>query len=169
MSLDRLRAPLVIILVLVVQLCILDNIKIHYAHPDAMLLIGIAAGMVRGPEKGAVLGFVSGLVTDLFVATPFGLSALVFTLVGFGVGLLQTSLLRPSWWVGSLTAVAASAGGVVLFAVIGATVGQGQMIHDNLPAIVAVVALANGVLAGPMVRLLLWALPEVPAAYTGGA
>lgn len=163
----RLRLPLVIILVLVVQLCLLDGIQIHGAHPDAMLLLGIAAGMARGPERGAAVGFAAGLLEDMFVPTPIGFSALAFTIVGFAVGTIQTGLIRPSWWLGPLTAIAASAVGVALFALIGAIVGQGQMLHDNLPAVVVVVSLANGVLAGPMVRLVSWSMPEVPAAYPG--
>jgi rod shape-determining protein MreD len=165
--LARLRLPLVVVLVLVVQLCVLDGVRIHGAHPDAMLLIGIAVGATRGPGKGAAVGFVAGLVTDLFVVTPFGLSALAFSLVGFAVGMLEASLVRPSWWLGPLAAAVASGAGVVLFAVVGATVGQSQMVHDNLAASVVVVAVANGILAVPAMRLVSWALPEAPAAYTG--
>jgi rod shape-determining protein MreD len=167
-GLTRLRLPLVVVLVLVVQMTVLVGMRIHGAHPDAMILIGICAGMVAGPSMGAAVGFGVGLVTDLFLETPFGLSALVFMLVGFAVGMLQGSLLRPSWWVPVVAAVVASAGGEVLYAVVGATVGQSQMLHDNLPWIVGVVAIANGVLALPMMRLMAWAIPEEQTAYSLG-
>src|SRR5205807_513217 len=79
--------------------CVLAGIHVHRVRPDAMLLVAVLAGLVAGPEKGAVTGFVAGLLADLTLQTPFGLSALVLSLVGFGVGMLQTGILRTSWWI----------------------------------------------------------------------
>ena len=54
-------------------------------------------------ERGAVARVRrSGLLTDLlFLETPLGLSAMVYCLVGYGVGLLQAGVLRSSWWLPS--------------------------------------------------------------------
>lgn len=167
-GLVRLRLPLVVLLVLIVQMTVLLGVRIHGAHPDAMILVGICAGMVAGPSMGAGVGFGVGVLTDLLLDTPFGLSAFVFMVVGFAVGMLQGGLLRVSWWIPVLVALVASAGGVVLYAAVGATVGQSQMLHDNLAWITGVVAVANAFLAIPMMKLVSWAIPEEPAAYTLG-
>ena len=75
-----------------------------------MLLVAVAGGLVGGPVRGAVLGFAAGIAIDVFLRTPMGLSALVFTLVGYGVGVVSTGVLTPSWYLPMLTASIASAG-----------------------------------------------------------
>ena len=75
-------------------------------------------------ETGSVVGFVAGAVADLFLPTPFGLSALTFSLVGFAVGSVQEGLLRAAWWITPVTVFVSSAVGVILFAFIGAVVGN---------------------------------------------
>lgn len=165
MMINRLRLPLVVVAALVVQLSVLSGLRISGVHPELMLALAVSVGLVAGPARGATAGFFIGLVTDLFLVTPFGLSALTFTLVGFGSGLLQASVLRPSWWLPPVITLAASAAGVLLYAVIGATLGQRQMLHDGLAAIVAVVALANAVLAPIVMRVVGWAFPEGEASY----
>ena len=157
----RFRLPLALLLVLVVQSSALRDLRVRDVHPDGLLLFAVAAGIAAGAELGALVGFLTGLVADLFLQTPMGLSALAFALVAFTVGTLQSGLIRAAWWITPLTALLGSALGVVLFAVIGAVLGQGQLVSDELPTIVAVVAVANAVLSLPAVRLADWALAGV--------
>lgn len=164
---SRTRLFLVIVALLVLQTTVLVGLRVHGAHPDVMLLLAISAGIVGGPRRGALVGFAAGIAADLFLDTPFGFSALDYTIIGFVVGSLQTTLIRPSWWLTPVTATLASAVGVVLYAVIGATVGQSQMLHDNLTYIVIVVSVTNAVLAVPVTRLVAWAMPGEPATYAG--
>lgn len=163
------RSALVVAVALLLQTTIVLDLRVAGAAPDIMLLLPIAAGIVAGPVEGAVVGFVAGLAADLLVPTPFGLSALVGTLVGFCVGAATGSFARDYWWFSSAVALAASAGGVMLYAVLGAVLGQEQFLHVGLGAVVAVVALANAVLAAPAVRLERWALaPPGVRASAGG-
>jgi rod shape-determining protein MreD len=133
-------------------------LKIRGAHPDLLLLLPIAFGFVGGSERGAAMGFVTGLLADLFVGTPFGLSALVYTLVGFGVGMTESDRVGGGWWITPLIATSASAAGVLLFAGLGAAVGEGQMLHEHLVTVTIVVAVVNGLLAAPTARLARWAM-----------
>ena len=49
-------------------------------------------------ESGAWVGFWAGLLADLsLTATPLGLSALTYCLIGAAVGALRTGLLPESW------------------------------------------------------------------------
>lgn len=159
MSSARFRLPLALLLVLTLQSSLFDDVRFRGVHADAMLLFAIAAGIVAGAETGALVAFATGLVADLFVQTPLGLSALAFALVAFGVGALQGTLIRASWWITPVTALLGSAAGVVLFVVIGAVLGQTQLVHADVPLIVATVAVLNAVLSLPVVRLAGWALP----------
>ena len=153
----RFRVPLLLFTAVVLHLAVFSNLRIAGAAPDLMLLVAVAAGLVGGPVKGAVLGFASGLVVDLFLRTPMGMSALVFTFVGYGVGAVSTGVLSPSWHLPVVTTAVASAAGVVLYALVGAMLGE-PMVTRRLGVIVAVVAVTNALLALPVIRLVRWAL-----------
>ena len=156
---DAARSTLVIVVTLVLQHTMVDTIRIDGAHPDLMVLLPVAAGYSAGAERGAVFGFVSGLVADLFLPTAFGLSALVGCLLGFGTGLATQSLVRSSWWLAPLAAVAATAAGLGGYAILGAVLGDPAMVRVYLAPSLAVVTPAAALLAIPAVRVLAWALP----------
>jgi rod shape-determining protein MreD len=162
----RFKLPLLVLVALVVHAQLLPDVRVAGVQPDLMLLIAVAGGIAAGPSAGAALGFVVGMLTDLlFLETPLGLSAMVFCLVGYGVGLLQTTVLRASWWLPLVTALLACAAGEALFACIGTLFGQGHLVTDRLPLVVAVVGLLNAVLAiivVPLVRRAFRA-PDTPA------
>jgi rod shape-determining protein MreD len=153
-----LRMVLVVAIALLVQTTIILDIRVGGASPEIMFLLPIAAGIVAGPVEGATVGFVAGIAADLLTPTPLGLSALVGTLVGFGVGAISGSLVREVRGLPTLVALGASAAAVMLYAVLGAVLGESQFLHVDLAVVVAVVAIANAVLAGPTVRLMRWAL-----------
>jgi rod shape-determining protein MreD len=155
----RARLPVAVLVVLTLQSSLFDGVRFRGVHADAMLLFAVAAGIVAGPERGSLVAFATGLVADLFVQTPLGLTALTFALVAFAVGTLQGTLIRAAWWITPVTALLGSAGGVVLFVVLGAVLGQTQLVHRDVPLIVATVAVMNAVLSLPVVRLAGWALP----------
>lgn len=152
------RVVVLTALALLVQWTIGLDIRIAGVHPDFMILLPMAAGMAAGPDEGAVVGFVAGMAVDLLLPTPFGLSALVWCLVGFGVGAVTGNLTRQVWWFRPAVALAASAAAVMLYAVLGAVLGQEQFLHVDLVGVVLVVSVANAVLAAPAVALLRRAL-----------
>jgi rod shape-determining protein MreD len=153
------RLSLVTVCAIVFQLTVLDELKIHGAHPDVMLLVAIGAGLAAGSQQGAVADFAVGLVADLFVDTPFGMSALTFVLVAFCVGLAPTGPAeRLSPATRFATAVLASAGGTLLFAGIGYILGEPQILRANIVAVVAVVTLGGAVMAIPVLGAVSWAL-----------
>lgn len=158
----RLRVPVVVLLALVLQQTVWGDVRVAGVAADGMLLVAVAAGMVGGPERGALVGFVTGLATDLFLLTPFGLSALVFSVLGYTVGASTTVFVRAAWWIPVLTGFVASVVGELTFAVVGAMVGQGHLVSPRLATIALVVGLLNGALAPLAVRLLHWALPGGP-------
>jgi rod shape-determining protein MreD len=154
----RVRTGIVLLTVLLVHLSLLTRIDPGGIRPDALLLLGILAGVVAGAEAGAVVGFFAGLAADLFLQQPFGLSALAYTLVGFGVGSLQAGVLRATWWIPVATAFVASVVGVVLYALLGAMVGKTHLVQPRLLAIALVVGAMNAVISVGLIRLLTWAL-----------
>ncbi len=146
-----------LIIALLLQTTVLVRLRVFGVMPDFMLLVAVAAGITAGPTRGAALGFASGMVIDLFLPTPLGLSALVFTLVGYGVGVANLGVLRAAWYIPMLTAGGASMAGVALYAVAGSVLGE-RMLTEHLVTIVVVVGSTNAVLAPVAVRLVGWSL-----------
>ncbi len=171
--LSRFRLALLVLLVLTIQRTILDGVVIDHAHPDAMLLVPLLIAYLEGPEKGAVAGFVIGLLTDVFLPTPFGLTALTLTVVAYYVGALKPNGQQSQVkWPVPLVVAGASAVQVAFFAVLGRILGQPAMLTNGTVAIVAVVAIANGVLALPVLKAVSWAVGDAshrrrPAARRG--
>lgn len=157
----RLRVPLLIATALVVQLTVLTRFTVIGVKPELMLLVAVTGGVVGGPVRGAIVGFASGMVIDVFLRTPMGQSALVFSLVGYSVGVLFTGVLTPTWYLPLVVASAGSAAGAVLFALVGAMLGE-PMVTSRLGRIVAGVALSSVPLAWPTARAVAWALVTDP-------
>ena len=153
----RLKVPALVLLMLTLQTTLFSGLRNAGLHADTMMLLPITAGIVGGAESGALVGFLTGLTADLFLQTPFGLSALAYCLIGFGVGTVQGNVIRAAWWIAPLTALVASAAGVALYALVGAMVGQSQLLRGDLPVIAGWVAVINTPLAVPVVKLMEWA------------
>lgn len=173
-----LRAAVKVALLLVVaigaQTIFGADLRVETVAPDFMVLLAVLAGFVGGPQTGAMVGFASGAVADLFLqSTPFGLSCLAFCLAGFAVGWVTSMLLRPHWWLVPLVAAAGTVVGVVLFVVIGYLVGQAQLVAPGKTWLVQVAfieALYSAVLGLPVATLVGWALSDKgPRTVAAGA
>lgn len=153
----RARAVLAIVAVVVLQTSLFSRFRVAGAVPDAMLLLAVCAGITGGAERGALVGFGAGIAIDLFLeTTPEGLSALVFSLVGYAVGVLVEGTVRASSWVPVVTAAVASAAGEVLFVLAAVVVGSGTVIAPRLAAVALVVGVFNAALAPAWLRLAGW-------------
>jgi len=149
--------PVMLLGALLLQTTVLARMRLFGVMPDFMLLVAVAGGIAAGPTRGAALGFASGMLIDLFLPTPLGLSALVFTLVGYGVGVANTGVLRSAWYIPVLTAGSACVAGVALYAVVGSVLGE-RMLDGHLATIAVVVGVTNAVLAPVAVKLVGWSL-----------
>ncbi len=153
-----LRVALVIFVVLMVQQTVMVALRIGGAHPDLLWLLPITAALLDGPETGAIVGFWAGLSFDLVLPTPFGLSALVGCLLGYSVGALTTAADPRAAWLKPVAALAGSIAADMLFAVLGAILGQGEMVQVDFPAVILVVGVSSVVLVLPVSRMMRWAL-----------
>ncbi|HEX2698681.1 MAG TPA: rod shape-determining protein MreD [Acidimicrobiales bacterium] len=155
---SRLRLAIVLLLALTLHQSLFVTLRVDDAHPQVMLLVAVAGGLLAGAERGALIGFAAGLLADLFVQTPLGLSALTFALVGFVVGSLQTGIVHTAWWIAPVTALLASFSGILLYGVLGAIIGQSHFVSPRLVIVAAGVGAMNAALAVPIVRAMAWAL-----------
>jgi rod shape-determining protein MreD len=152
-----LRWFVVLFTTLLLQTTLVARLPLFQERGDIVLLIVIAAAIVGGPQLGSVIGFVFGLSFDLMLQTPLGLSALTYCITGYAIGALQSGVLRTTWWIPVLSAVAGSAIGVVTFALLGDLLGQDGLVSGRLAAIIGAVAIINAVLVHPALRVVRWA------------
>jgi rod shape-determining protein MreD len=154
------RVALIIFVVLMVQQTVMLALRVGGAHPDLLWLLPITAALLDGPETGAIVGFWAGLAFDLVLPTPFGLSALVGCLLGYTVGSLTTAVDPRAAWLKPVAALAGSVAADMLFAVLGAILGQQQMVQIDFVSLFLVVGISSVVLVLPVNRMMRWALAE---------
>jgi rod shape-determining protein MreD len=152
------RVPLVLVVALGLQTAVVTDLRLFDIAPDIMLLLAIAGGLAAGPERGAIIGAIIGFAYDLFLQTPLGLSALVYGFAAFAVGLLSTGTIRSTRWIPVFATAAASAGALVVYAVLGSVFGLERAVSLRLVPMVLVVSLVNALLALPALAVMRWAL-----------
>ena len=150
------RTSLILVIALTIQLGFAPGLQVFGVQGDLLLLVAIGGGISAGPDRGAAIGFAAGLAYDLFLQTPFGLSALTYAIVAYLVGGLQDSVLRAAWWIPVLTATAASMLGVILYGVFGTVLG-GDLIGLELVRVALIVGLLNTIAAPLVVKAMGWA------------
>lgn len=149
------RAGLVLLAALVIQITMLSDLRLLGALGDLMLALTVAAGLTGGADRGVTWGFATGVLYDLMLDTPFGLSALTYALVGYAVGLAGSALMRTSgWWP---VGVAAVAGAVqaTLYTALANLLGD-AFPFGHLPAIALVMAAWCALLVLPLIRVMWW-------------
>lgn len=151
------RTALIVLVTLVLQVTLFSRFSYEGARPDLMILLAVVAGFRLGPERGAIIGFAAGVSFDIVLSTPLGLSALVYTIVGYAVGATTAGMVRTSRWAASAVAAVGSAAGMVLYALVGAVLGEPTLSGPSLASIVVLVAVVNAVLAPLADRALAWA------------
>lgn len=146
------RYFLLIVSLVVLQTALFPSLRVLGAAPDLLLVATIAVAYERGADAGAVFGFVGGLAIDCFLASPLGVSALTFSLVGYGVGVFQSGLLRSSRWIAPILGGVGGLVGGALWVTVAAIAGQDDLFTGHSARIVAVAALYDAVVA-------LWVFP----------
>jgi rod shape-determining protein MreD len=142
---------------LVVQVAVLNQIVVWGAHPDLLVLFPVAAGLVQGPQRGAIVGFVAGLAADLVVQLPFGLSPLSFVLAGFVAGLLGKATAAGDITLAeALRCALLGTATAALYALIGTAVGQPGLLSSQTGRALVIVAVGAAVLSVPVLSMMRW-------------
>jgi rod shape-determining protein MreD len=142
-----LSLPLLVFTAIVLQRTGVGQLTIDGVHPDLVMLMVATIGVWRGREVGAVSGFFAGLVVDAFLTTPFGVSALVYTVVGYLAGEIERRDDEPVWALKILTVGLASLAGEGLIAIVLYLLGLPDPMKAHLVVEVVVVGGVNLVLA----------------------
>jgi rod shape-determining protein MreD len=148
------RLPALAVVVVTLQTVVISQLRLFGASPDLVILCAVAAGLVGGPQRGMVAGFVFGLTYDLALTTPFGLWTLVLCLAGFVVGLTRNEAIRDNRWLQAGIVFVASAAVVVGYATVATIFGSEGIFTLTLIPTAIVVAIVNAALTAPALRVL---------------
>lgn len=154
------KVSLVIFIAVALQVSVAAQLPVAGVIVDLVLIVTIGAGLGAGAQAGAVTGFAAGLVIDLLGIGPVGLTSLVYTLVGYAVGVSQDGVLRSSRLIPLASAVVASVVAVFGYALVGEVIGQHLFAVTDVPRVALVVAVATAVLCLAARRVMGWAFSE---------
>ncbi|MFH9348133.1 rod shape-determining protein MreD [Kitasatospora sp. NPDC017646] len=138
---------------LILQVSVFGRLQLPGATPDVLLLIVVGLAMVYGPTGGCLVGFSAGLLADLAPPSDhaIGRYALVLCLMGYVAGLLRPEHGRQHSVSSALLAVGAAAiASTLLYAMVGALVGDTAARHVGLGGLV-ISALLYDLLLAPFV------------------
>ena len=143
------------------QYTLFSQFRIAGVSADLFLVVAIAAGIVAGSERGAVIGFICGICLDLLIVTPFGLGAISGLAAGLVAGLLEGATIHSARWLTAAITFISSGVGVLAFAVAGALLGRPDLLSLRVFTVMVVVGASSALLVFPAVRVCRWADPEV--------
>ncbi|GHH92574.1 rod shape-determining protein MreD [Streptomyces capillispiralis] len=164
-----------VVVALVIQVSVLARLHLPGAVPDLLLLTVLGLALVYGHVGGALVGFAAGLLADLAPPADHaaGRYALVLCVIGYLAGLVKPETGQVKSATGPMAVVVAAAvGSTLLYAGVGALVGDTAARHVGLGSLLFTAALYDLLLAPfvvPGVMALARRAENDPLAETGSA
>ena len=78
---------ILILLFYLIQVTFGNAIGIGGITPNLLIILPVLFGFFKGRNEGMLVGFLSGVMYDLFFSSLFGFSALVFVYIGYFSGI----------------------------------------------------------------------------------
>jgi cell shape-determining protein MreD len=129
---------------------------------QVVLTFAASAGAVAGPERGAITGFVVGMLFDLSIGTPLGGSSLTMGTAGYVAGWCDVIRVETTWWLAAGFVAVGAAIGEAGVPVVRRFIGEEDAFVPEMWTIIPVVAVASAVLSVALVPLARWALRVAP-------
>jgi rod shape-determining protein MreD len=158
-------AAAVFVTAFVLQVDVVNRLSLPGGRPDLLVLGVLSLALVGGPTYGAVLGFLIGLAADALPPADhtLGRLALAYAVVGYAAGLVEDVEERSV--ITTIVVVAgASAATVVLFAGVGALLGDPRVTASAVGRSLGATVLYDVVLAPFVVPLVTGAARRVEPA-----
>jgi rod shape-determining protein MreD len=123
-----------------------------------VLAFAASAGAAGGPERGAIAGFVLGIMFDLAIGTPLGSSSIAMGLAAYIAGWVDVIRIDTTWWLAAIFVGVGAGAGETAVPVIRRFTGEEDAFVPQMWTIVPVVAVAAAILSIPFVPLARWSL-----------
>ncbi|MBD30100.1 MAG: rod shape-determining protein MreD [Acidimicrobiaceae bacterium] len=151
------KEVLVLIVLLILQLELFASIRLFGVMPEIMLGAAVAAGWHGGPTDGAVIGFLSGFLVDLYLASPMGLSALTYALIGYLIGMISELIAEDvERIVRTVISLVGIVLGLVTFVLFGELIAEPNLYNKNFGKILVVGGLYTGLFIPVLHFLMEW-------------
>ena len=144
------RVGALLLVAVVLQLSGLSQLTILGGHADVVVLTVAAVAYYAGSVSGSATGFAAGFLLDLLSGATMGVSSLVLTAVGYGVGRFR-EVRDPSHGLLPIpVGAAATAGWVTAFAAVSLMLDIGARVSPLVIRDMIVTVLLNALLALPI-------------------
>jgi rod shape-determining protein MreD len=152
----------VICLAIVAQAVVFRYVSVDGVVPNLALIVVVVAGIARGPQFAAVLGFAAGMLLDLAPPADHvaGRWALALVLVGYVAGRVRQDA-RSSPLAAVLLVGAASFIGTSLYALSGFVLDDGALPVAETLRVIGISVLWDLMLAPFLVPALLWFVDRI--------
>jgi rod shape-determining protein MreD len=153
-----LKLGLVCLVALILQLTVFVDVRLGSVAPELLALVAILAARIVGPDRGVNIAFFAGLLWDIYLPTPLGLAAVSFAVCAFVIGSMESGMFHDTRTQAVVLAGVGTVAVVILYALLGALVGEDSLVSRDLVGIALRAGAANSVLAliaDPVVR---WAV-----------
>ncbi len=147
---------LVVVIALALQSTVLARLTLLGVIPQLVLVVVVSLAYLDGERVGVVAGFAGGLLQDLLLPQSIvGLTALVYTLIGYGVGYMRQYSLAESVWTPVFVVAIGSAIAESSYAVLAVLLGQQWISIADTAKVIGLIVLYNTLLTPfvfPVVR-----------------
>ncbi len=115
-----------VVLAFALQTTLLEQATVLGVVPQLVLVVVVTLAYLDGERVGVVVGFAGGLLQDLSLppGSIVGLTALVYTMIGYGVGLLREYSSGESVWTPVFAVTLASFVAETSYALLAIMLGQ---------------------------------------------
>ena len=154
------RLVLVLLIVLSLQTTLFSDLRPFGVAAQIVLLFVVVAGSLYGSAIGALTGLIAGMMFDMILPTPVGLSSLTLGLAGATAGLLIYFFNEPTWWMRLIAVAVASVLGEIYFPMVQAIVGLDGWLQLRVIKVALIVAICNVIIAPLAIFVCRWTLSE---------
>jgi cell shape-determining protein MreD len=145
-------------ILLAVQKTLLIEMRPFGVIIQILLAFAASAGAAGGPERGAITGFIVGVMYDLSVGTPLGSSSITMGLAGYVAGWCDVIRIETTWWMAAGFVAVGAAVGEAGVPVVRRFIGEEDAFVPEMARIVPIVAITAALASVVLVPVSRWAL-----------
>lgn len=91
--LKKIKRPLITVLIIMIsfllQCTVFQSLSFASITPNLLIIVTSSFGFMRGKKEGMLVGFLCGIITDVFFGDLIGFYALFYTLIGYANGFFK--------------------------------------------------------------------------------
>ncbi len=89
----KIKRPLITVFIVIIcfllECTVFQKLSFASITPNLLIIVTSSFGFMRGKKEGMLVGFLCGLITDLFFSDLIGFYALIYTVLGYLNGMFK--------------------------------------------------------------------------------